>query len=74
MAPMVVGIWAGQSKPLLAEFLQPLIDELKTILSDGIHLKSRHIEVRMGQVICDTPARAFVKGSLNIDLHTNMHI
>lgn len=60
---MVIGIWAGASKPPLAEFLHPLINELKTILHDGIYLSSRHINIRMGKIICDTPARAFVKGS-----------
>lgn len=63
---MVVGIWSGNSKPPLAEFLHPLINELKSILIDGICLNSHHIEIRMGKIICDTPARVFVKGDQSL--------
>lgn len=62
--PMVVGIWAGESKPLLSEYLEPLIDELETLLTDGIRINSHHIGIKIGQIICDTPARAFIKGTI----------
>lgn len=64
LEPMIVGIWCGESKPKLNEYFEPLINELKEILLHGITIKSRQIAVRIGNVICDTPARAFVKGKL----------
>lgn len=60
---MIVGIWCGTSKPLLKEYLDPLIDELHSILSNGISINSQRIIVKIGQVICDSPARAFIKGT-----------
>lgn len=63
---MVIGIWSGESKPPLAEYLHPLIDELKTILLNGVHLNSQRIEIHIGNIICDTPARAFIKGLMLI--------
>lgn len=62
--PMIVAVWCGDSKPCLTEYFEPLINELKTILLNGITLYSRHIVVRMGYIIYDTPARAFVKGMI----------
>lgn len=59
---MVIGIWAGESKPNLNEYLLPLINELKTVLSNGIDIKSKHVKVKLGVIICDTPARCFLKG------------
>lgn len=60
--PMVIGIWAGDSKPNLNEYLLPLVTELDSIISNGININSHHVAVKMGQIICDTPARAFIKG------------
>lgn len=70
--PMIVAIWCGNSKPILSEYFEPLINELKTILN-GVTLNSRHIAIRMGNIICDTPARAFVKG-LFIVKHISVYI
>lgn len=59
---MVIGIWAGESKPNVNEYLLPLVNELKTILANGISINSRHVAIKLGQIICDTPARCFIKG------------
>lgn len=61
---MVIGVWSGESKPPLAEFLEPLINELKRFLSNGVYINSKRIEIQMGNIICDTPARSFIKGWL----------
>lgn len=63
--PMVVGIWCGTAKPPLTEYLSPLIDELKSIMSNGLSINSQQINVKMGQIICDSPARSFIKGTHN---------
>lgn len=62
--PMVVGIWYGDSKPILHEYLTPLYNELEGILSNGITVNGCHITIKFGRVHCDTPARSFLKGSL----------
>lgn len=61
--PMVIAIWCGASKPALNEFLLPLVTELKSILSPGIDVNGHHIQINFGLLICDTPARAFLKGN-----------
>lgn len=62
LEPMVIGIWCGDSKPPLNQYFEPLINELKIILLNGVVINSCHIAVRIGNIICDTPARCFVKG------------
>lgn len=61
--PFVIGIWAGESKPDLNEYLLPLVTELQTILSSGIYINTHHVTFKLGQIICDTPARAYIKGN-----------
>lgn len=59
---MVIGIWSGESKPPLNEYLMPLIEELQFLLANGINCNSHHICIRIGHIIADTPARALLKG------------
>lgn len=61
--PMVVGIWYGTSKPPLDEYLVQLIDELDSLISNGLSINSHRIYIKIGQIICDTPARSFIKGT-----------
>lgn len=61
--PMVLGIWAGETKPVLNEYLTQLIDELEVMLESGIQIGSNLINVKIGRIICDSPARAFIKGN-----------
>lgn len=63
MQPMVIAIWSGESKPLINDYLDPLILELGVMHEDGIMINSQHVSVKIGQIICDTPARAFIKGA-----------
>lgn len=60
--PMVLGIWAGETKPDLNEYLTPLVDELKLMIETGIQIGSWLISVKIGRIICDSPARSFIKG------------
>lgn len=59
---MVIGIWHGQSKPILNEYIEQLVAELHIILEAGISINGHHVDIRFGAVICDTPARALLKG------------
>lgn len=59
---MVCGIWSGKSKPILNEFMLPLVTELMNILADGISIKSYHVAIKFGRILADTPARSLIKG------------
>lgn len=62
--PMVIAIWCGHGKPTeLNEFLGPFVDELSDILENHIHINFHRITVFARCFICDTPARAYIKGN-----------
>lgn len=65
LEPLPVGIFLGRSKPSdVNEFLTPFVDELLPILKNGCIVNNFTINVRVRCLICDSPARAFVKGKL----------
>ncbi|XP_011704909.1 PREDICTED: uncharacterized protein LOC105460162, partial [Wasmannia auropunctata] len=67
LPPIIVGIYYGQHKPNVQEYLAEFVKELSTILKNGIKIKSNNqfIAVKIGCFICDSPARAFIKGTVN---------
>lgn len=62
LSPMIIAVWHGETKPLVNEYIMRLVTELKDILSTGVFINSKHIIVKLGAVICDTPARSLMKG------------
>lgn len=61
--PMVIAIWCGNGKPtVLNEYLNPFVNELNEILLNSIFINDFQINVAVRCFICDTPARAFIKG------------
>lgn len=60
--PFFAGIWCGTSKPLLKEYLEPFVVEMKSLMINGVIVNSHKIDVRFGIFICDTPARVLIKG------------
>lgn len=60
--PMVVSIWCGRAKPILNEFLNPFVSELNDILLRGIEINGYKLKVFIKCFLCDSPARAFLKG------------
>lgn len=71
MRPMVIGIYCGSAKITdLDNYFLPFVNELRPILLDGLHINSNKISVKVRCFICDSPARAFVKGT-NIYRRTN---
>lgn len=64
---MVIAIWSGVSKPVLDEYIQPLVSELEPILLTGIFINNHHVAINFGCVLCDTPARCMVKGVINFN-------
>lgn len=59
--PFVVGMFVGKGKPDVALYLADFIKELKLLLSEGITMNARTYGIRLDAVICDAPAKGFVK-------------
>ena len=62
--PFVVGVFCGYSKPEPVEqFLEDCIQELKDMLASGIRtpIPGKLLKVEVAHVICDAPARAYVR-------------
>lgn len=72
IAPMAIAIFYGKTKPTsLDDFLGQLVEELVDVLNHGIIINNYKINVRLRCFICDSPARAFLKGLLflNVDFY-----
>lgn len=63
IAPMIIGLFYGKSKPgRIEEFLTPFVDEIEPILQNGLIINGNILSVKIRSFICDSPARAFLKG------------
>ena len=51
----------GTSKPSNLLFLNPLIDQLNTVISNGIKVKGLEFKVFLNSIVADAPARAHLK-------------
>lgn len=61
--PMAIGIFSGNGKSSdLNSFLRMFVDELDDITRNGMWINSQKMTVQIRCFICDSPARAFVKG------------
>lgn len=61
--PMTIAIWCGTTKPTdLNEFFRQFVDELLLLLNEPIVINNHLITIKIRCFICDTPARAFIKG------------
>lgn len=61
--PMALGVFYGDSKPAnIVEYLEPFVNEIDEILKRGILVNGHRISVVIRCFICDSPARAFLKG------------
>lgn len=60
--PLLIALFCGEAKPTsLQEYLGALVQELK-ILREGFVIGSKTLFLKVSSVICDAPARAFIKG------------
>ena len=66
--PFVIGLFYGTSKPSSLEFLDDLCNEYTTLRENGILADGTVISLSISAVVCDAPARAFLK---NIKGHTS---
>lgn len=64
--PIVVSVWCGESKPNdLNEYLRSFVNEMECLLSNGLTINGNKIVISIRCFICDTPARAYIKGEFN---------
>lgn len=62
--PIVIAIWCGEGKCVLNEYLAQFVEELNQLLRTGIKINNYTIRIKIKCFICDTPARAYIKGIL----------
>lgn len=68
--PVVIGLFCGPKKPSSAkEFLGDFVAELQQ-LEKGFEIEGKTLKLELDTVICDTPARSFVKNTKN---HNGYH-
>lgn len=60
--PFAIAIWCGEGKPVLNEYLAQFVDEFLRLYQSGIFINNHQIRIHIKGFICDTPARAYVKG------------
>lgn len=66
--PLIIGIFYGTSKPKDAsEYLNPFVEELLKLLESGLEIGGHQVLIQIRCFICDTPARAFIKGVINFN-------
>lgn len=68
--PFIIGMFYGRLKPSDHDFLQPFIDEFLQIKELGLSIGGRILNLSLTSIVCDAPARAFVK---NIKPHMAYH-
>lgn len=57
----MIGLYHGNEKPEDAnDFLNDFVNEAREICENGIMINGRHVQCRIGALICDTPAKSFV--------------
>lgn len=68
IAPMPIGIFCTKSKASidLDAFLTPFVEELRELMTNGVDINSHKLSVRLRCFVCDSPARAFIKGNSRV--------
>lgn len=61
--PFVIGVFQGKKKPDCNTLLKEFVDEINTLISDGLNYKNLIVRIEMGYMCCDTPAVTFIRGS-----------
>ena len=60
--PFTVAAWCGERKPpSIDEYAEKLIEEALDLQENGIELDGKKYRVKLVAIICDSPARCFVK-------------
>lgn len=60
--PFPIALFCGGAKPNdCNEFLKDFVSELKILIPEGFSKDGRHYQFELKAIVCDTPARAFMK-------------
>lgn len=59
--PFTVAIFNGTSKPRVEDYLHKFVNELNDLFKNGIGISGKTYRVVLKCIVCDTPARAFIK-------------
>ena len=63
-SPFLVGLYCGTSNPpSLDEYLSPFIDQINEFQKTGIVFHGQVFPVKLLAIVCDAPAKAFVKAT-----------
>ena len=69
--PFIIGLFFGSKKPSSShEYLADFVLEMKKLETNGLVFSGNTYQVILSAVICDAPARAFVK---NVKSHSGYH-
>lgn len=69
--PFVIGVFAGQNKPTAAsDYLKDFVTELRNLCEHGFLHCGAVVFVRLHSIVCDAPARSFLK---NVKSFTGYH-
>lgn len=63
VSPLIVAIYFGQGKPTLTEYLAEFVAEMKVLMENGITINGHHFGIGIRCIVCDAPARAYIKGT-----------
>lgn len=65
-SPFIAGLYCGNSKPdELSEYLKEFVEEMIVLENEGFLFRNKLYRVKLSAVICDAPARAYVKNIKN---------
>lgn len=60
--PFVDSVYGGAGKPpCLQDYLEPYVQEVSDLTSEGLSIGDVHVRVSIGAMVCDAPARSYVK-------------
>ncbi|CAI6371100.1 unnamed protein product [Macrosiphum euphorbiae] len=62
LKPFIIAVYSGDSKPQnVNDFLMEFIEEIKTLVLNGLMINQKKFEIEIVGFSCDTPARSFLK-------------
>lgn len=61
--PFVTGMFFGEKKPASLDFLQDFVEEMQHLKKEGFFFEDRNSRVQISAIVCDAPARAFIRNS-----------
>ena len=60
--PFIIGLFIGRTKPSV-DFLNIFVEEMETLMANGMTVQDQHFNILISGIICDTPARCLIKQS-----------